>query len=204
MTFYKYFLCILFHPTQGYYLIGKKAPVGYAFILIPLACIMPVLNIYLCHYPLQTQSVRDANILIEILSVLVVVVTFIVANYAVATINDGESKFKSVLVGTAFSLLPYIIFTVPIALMSNIMCLEDIMLFQFLHQIIWIWVGILLFIQVMYLNNYSVGQTIFNIFISIICVILSWAAISILFLQVSDWYNFIKSILYEIKIMSLK
>lgn len=204
MTFFRYVLLTLFHPTQVYYMIQrKKAPRWFAFILVPLACIMPILSIYLTHYPLQSGDVRDKNMMIELLGAFALVVTWIVVNYAVSTINDGEAKFRSVMVGTGFSLLPYILFTVPLALFSNLISAEEAGLYRFLQAVIYIWVGILLFIQIMQTNNYSAGQTLFNMIITAVCMILAWAAIAILFLQVSDWYHFIKTILYEIRVMTI-
>ncbi len=203
MMFFRYILLTLFHPTQAYYKIQKQAPRWFAFVLIPFACIMPVLSIYMTHYPLQSADVRDKNVVVELLTALVLIVTWIVANYAVSTINDGEAQFRSVMVGTAFSLLPYIIFTVPLALASNLMCAEELGLYRFLKAVIYIWVGILLFIQVATTNNYTLGQTLFNIIVTLVCMIMVWAAISIIFLQVSDWYHFIKDVLYELKIMAL-
>jgi hypothetical protein len=69
-----------------------------------------------------------------------------VANYLVSTISDGEGRVRDVIIGSAYSLFPYALFALPIALVSNVLLLNEVFLINFSLQLMWLWVGIVLFI----------------------------------------------------------
>jgi hypothetical protein len=120
------------------------------------------------------------------------------ANYLVSTISDGEGRVRDVVIGTAYSLFPYVLFALPIALISNVLTLNEIFIYQFSQFIMWFWIGLMLFIMVKEIHNYSFGQTVRNLLTTIFTMALFLLTGYILYVLFNQLYDFITAIIQEV------
>lgn len=111
-------------------------------------------------YLLPELRWEDANLVVEVLRIVVPWLLWTAANYGVSTLFDGEGAFRGVVRTTAFCLVPYIVFAVPIALMSHAMTAQERGLYETLWGIVFYWVLLLLMLQVFSVHNFPALRTL--------------------------------------------
>src|SRR5690606_7020981 len=100
---------------------------------------------------------------IELIYAILPLVLWNAANYLIASINDGEGRLRHVIIGTAYSLFPIVLFSLPITLISNLLTRNEVFLYTFSTQIMIFWTGLMFFIMVKEIQNYSLSETIRSI-----------------------------------------
>jgi hypothetical protein len=122
-----------------------------------------------------------------------------VANYLVASISYGEGSLRHVVIGSAYSLFPYALFTLPIALLSNVLTLNEVFLYTFANQLVLFWCGIMLVIMVREIHNYdSVGDTARNLLTTLFTMGLFMLTAYILYVLFTQLYEFVLPIVQEV------
>ena len=124
--------------------------------------------------------------------------TFSIASYAVTAIINGESKFTEMLTAQAYALTPYIILTPVLGALSNIISFDQSGVYFFFKYVSLIWVLILIFMAVKYLNDYSLMQTVGIVFLSLIMTVIIWAVLLLLFSLTLQLFSFFTDIYHEI------
>lgn len=203
MSFAQNVLVMLFFPTEGYFRLKKAVSYIEAFILYALVCIVRITQVFITHYPLASILPREANFYLEIVRMLLPLISWIIASYALTTIMNGESHIGEVFVATAYSMLPYIILTIPVSILSHFMSTTDAGLYSFLQEIIWAWVLILFFMQVRDLNNYSFIDTLKICLLALFSMLILWALGGLFYVLTRNIYEFLLQIFMEIKILTL-
>lgn len=191
------------HPVDSFYYIKQKerGSLGFAFLLYGWVIASRVLSLYLTGFIFNRYSIPSAiRPEKEIVYAALLIFLWNSANYLVATISDGEGRVRDVIIGTAYSLFPYALFTLPIALLSNVLTLNEIFLYSFSTRLVEAWVVMMLFLMVREIHNYSVSETIRNILVTLFTMgvmVLTGYILYVLFYQLFD---FIMTILREVRL----
>jgi hypothetical protein len=134
----------------------------------------------------------------EILYTVVLIVLWNAANYLVATISDGEGSLWQVIIGTAYSLFPYTLFALPLALLSNLLTLNEVFIYTFSSQLMLFWCGVMLVIMVMEVHNYSFAETVRNLLTTLFTMAIFLLTAYILYVLFSQLYEFVMAIIREV------
>jgi hypothetical protein len=195
-------LMVLFHPADSFRRIkSDRSRFDYKpiFVILFLLIVVRVAYIYLCHFPLALIQPRDTNIFLEIVKLILPVVSWAVSCYAVTTIMDGGSLMRETMKSSVYCMMPYIYFTIPLAILSHVLGLSEMMLFRALTAGIWIWVALLFLISIKVMNEYTVLQTIGISLITIITLILIWAAFLLLATLTGQLIDFVRGFITELR-----
>lgn len=195
-------LISMFHPIVAFYYIKKdREKFHYApiFLLLFLLVAGRIFSIYVTHFPLATIQPRDANIFLESIKLLLPILTWALASYAMTTILDGESLFRETLMATTYSLMPYIVFIGPVTLFSRILETDMAALYTGLHTVIWLWVFVLFFISLKEMNNYTIKKTVIVSLLSVFTMVLIWATFALFFAISAQFFSFIQEVFIEVK-----
>lgn len=126
-------------------------------------------------------------------------ILFVVGNYLISSINDGEGSFVNVYTVMAYALSPYILVTPFITLLSHGLTLNE----SFLHVLLKLLVGgytfVLVFISVKETHNYGVGDTIKNLLLTICFMVLAVLTIMILYLMWNELIGFVLTTVEEVR-----
>ena len=200
-------MAVIFHPVDTFefviYTREKRKNYVQSIILLFLVVLTNILTIYITHIPLAKVQPRDANLIVEISKRLVPIFTWTVACYGVTSIMDGETNINQTLVAAAYSMTPYILFSVPLALFTNILSGNQIALYNYLLTAIWIWVILLYFISLQRLNDYSFAKAVGVSILALVGMIIILAVIMLFFALTNQLWSFIKDMQLEIKILWL-
>lgn len=187
------------HPIDSFYYLKRKkyASVLSATILYGVLFIEYLISKYQTGFIFSQLGVGETNLGAEVLKVILPILLFIVVNYLVSTINDGEGRLKDIYIGTIYSLAPYIVFIIPIVLISNVLTLNESFIYIFSIRIVYAWCLLILFIMIKEVHNYTFSETVRNIFITLFGMAIMILVVFIIFVLVDQVYDFVYSILKE-------
>ncbi len=94
----------------------------------------------------------------QIISVGVPLVLWVVANWCLTTLFDGEGSLKDIFIATTYSLLPVPMLVFPSVIFSNILAENEGQLITLLVGIAFAWAGLLIFFGMMVTHDYSLGK----------------------------------------------
>ncbi|MGQ9767000.1 MAG: YIP1 family protein [Anaerolineae bacterium] len=188
-------------PADSFYYLKKdlRGSLTFALLLYAWVVVARVLSLYLTGFifnPYANPS--QVRVETEVLYFVLPLVLWNVANYLVSTISDGEGRLRDVIIGTAYSLFPYALFALPIALLSNVLTLNEAFLYSFSTQLMWAWVGLMLFIMVKEVHNYSFSETVRNILTTLFTMAIFLLTGYILYVLFNQLFEFIRAIVQEV------
>lgn len=188
------------HPFDGNYGIKNEKQVSYlsANIIIASVIILSILNKYACGFLLKTVRDGHYDIVGDVGKVLLVFIILTSCNYLMCTINDGEARFKDLYCGYAYSLIPYVIFMPIVIILSNIVTYNEVFLVNFSTVFITVWIGILLFIALKELNDYSFKDTVKSIVLTLFTVLIVSLVAFILYVLFAQVFEFVIKISGEV------
>lgn len=194
-------LRILRHPIDGYWELRyeKRAGLWSAITLLILAFLVSIISEMTTSYIFHPVENKFINPFSKLSQVGIPFATWAVANYMVASINRGQGRFVDVIIGSAYALTPYIVFTVPLSIMSQGLTAGEGAIFYFFKTIIFLWTLFLFFVFVQEVHNYDIGETIVVILLSLFFMLAMWILIFIfagLSVQLTD---FIRQIYEEVR-----
>lgn len=188
------------HPVDGCYAIRMEGKASYlsSNILLVLFILIYLINKYAAGFIIKTIPDGRYEIFSDIGQILLVLLLLTSCSYLVCSINDGEATFKRLYTAYIYSLGPYLIFKIPIVLLSNVITYNEIFLVQFANFILYSWIGVLLFMSVKEVNDYTVPETIKVILLSIFFALIVVLLIFIIYVLAVQLYDFVDSIIGEV------
>jgi len=124
---------------------------------------------------------------------------FLIINYLISTITDGEGSFRDLYVATAYSMVPFITLAIPITLLSRGLTLNEGFVYTFLMQIAIGWSVLLIFLMVKEIHDFSISQTIKNLILTVSGGLITVIIGFILYILIVDQvFDFIYSIVWEV------
>ncbi|MFC5530504.1 YIP1 family protein [Cohnella yongneupensis] len=193
---------ILKHPIDGFADLRYANKGGYASACLLLFGVVVSLMLKSVYTGFSFQAVPEGSVSSStiVIQFAAVFCSWVVCHYLISSIYLGEGRFKDVFVGSAYSLFPVILLVVPITAISNLMTLSEASIYAFMNGLVVIWCGLLFFWQVQALQNYSVKETIINLTLTIISIVLLWVLIFILFGLSSEFIRFLNAVYKEVSI----
>ncbi|KMJ58908.1 hypothetical protein AB685_07470 [Bacillus sp. LL01] len=189
------------HPIDSFYYVKRvrKVSVLSATILYIILYIEYLIMNNFTGFIFRGGTTNEQiNFGLEFLTLFVPIILFIVANYLVSTINDGEGKFSDIYIGTIYSLAPVILFIIPITLMSNVLTLNELFLYVFSMQVMVGWSLVILFIMVKEIHAFEFLETIRNILMTIFCMIIIVLVCFIIYVLMDQVIDFVTAIIQEV------
>ncbi len=188
-------------PVDSFYYIKKneRGSVLFALLIYAWVVVVRILCLYLTGFPFNPYSspiyIPLAN---EVIKLVLLLGIWNAANYLVSTISDGEGRVRDVIMGSAYSLFPYALFALPVALISRVLTLNEVFLYTFSMQIIYAWTGLMIFLMVKEVHNYSFGETVKNILITLFTMGLFLLTGYILYVLFNQLFDFVSAIIQEV------
>ena len=180
----KLFLLMLYHPLEAYDILKmereRKGLILPAVLLLLLASFEKYANNFAVGFQFRGRDLNDVSLLVELAYVIIPVVVWVVSNFCMTSIMGGESKPKEIFITACYCLAPYIVLTPVWGVVSNLLSFDQLGLYYFFKYVSLLWVLLLLFLALKYLNDYTLGQTIGITFLSIIMMVIIWAVVLLL------------------------
>lgn len=190
------------HPLDTFYDIKykKKASVLSASILYIVFFTEYLLSLGLTGFIFSSHLLEKLSLFLLITLFVCALALFIIVNYLISTINDGEGSFKNVYISTIYSLAPYLVFILPITLLSRVLTLNEAFIYEFSMQIIIVWSLLNICIMIKEVHNYTISETIKNILLTLFGSLITVTVLIIVYILLNQVYEFIYSLILEVSI----
>ncbi len=159
-----YCFYVMFHPFDGFYDLKHehRGSVRASLVFLGVTVLAFFYQGMGQGYVLNPTH-KATTIFVQIISVLVPVFLFVLANWCLTTLFEGEGSFKDIFVAVSYSLVPLPMLVVPATLVSNWVTSTEASLVTMVSTIAFIWVGFLLVFGVMVTHDYSMFKNIITI-----------------------------------------
>lgn len=190
-------------PADSFYYIkkNKRGSLRFALLLYLAVVVIRVLSLYVTGFVFSPYS-SPADIDFEnvIATTVGLLLLWNAANYLVSTISDGEGRVRDVVIGTAYSLFPYILIALPVALLSNVLTENEAFIYSFTLDLMWAWIAIMFFIMVKEIHNYSFSETVKNVLVTLFTMALLVLTAYILYVLFTQLFDFITAVTQELRL----
>ncbi len=146
---------LIFHPFDGFWDLkhekrgSLRAAVVYVLVTVFAFFYQAIGSGYLVNpYGSYTTIVAQA------LGVLVPLFLWVVANWCLTTLFDGEGSFKDIFIACSYSLLPLVFAVIPTTIYSNFALVEELDINSLIVTVAFIWTALLIFIGMMVTHDY--------------------------------------------------
>ncbi len=151
----------IFHPFDGFWDLKHEKRGSLRAALVFLAATI----IAFFYQSIGTGYVMNptgsySTIWAQVISVMVPLMLFVLANWCLTTLFDGEGSFKDIFVAVCYCLLPIPMLVIPATFASNFVTSTEAGMITMLSTIAFFWMGILIFFATMVTHDYSMGKNI--------------------------------------------
>lgn len=189
----KYSFRVIFHPFDGFWCIKseKKAGVLAATVILLLLAFETTLSKQLTGFAFKKDIYQQMNILSDFLGIAVLFALWVISNWSITTLLDGEGKMKEIYIVSAYAFVPMLLLQIVMILASNILVLEEASFYNLIEAIAYVWSGFLLFSGIMTVHQYTVKKTVLTVIIAIVGMIAIAFLILLFFALIQQLINFI-------------
>ncbi|XZF77870.1 YIP1 family protein [Bacillus sp. AL-1R] len=190
------------HPIDTFYEIKKlkKASFLSATIFYVLFFIEYLISLNFTGFIFNSELLERFSLFLIISIFFGALGLFVIMNYLISTINDGEGSFKNVYIGTIYSLAPYLVFSIPVTLLSRVITINESFLFTFSTQLMVGWSLLILFIMIKEIHNFTIGETIKNILLTLFSCVITVVVLFVLYILLNQVIDFVYSVIQEVMV----
>ncbi|MCL1859460.1 MAG: YIP1 family protein [Oscillospiraceae bacterium] len=156
-----YGLYIIFHPFDGFWDMKheKRGSPLAATIYLFLACAVYIYKAIGEAFIVNPEGIYN-NFIGESISVILPVTLWVIANWCLTTLFDGEGSMKDIYMVTCYALIPIIPIVFFSTLATHIITLDELQILSMVGGVMFVWVGMLLFFGTMVIHDYSLGKNV--------------------------------------------
>ena len=188
------------HPFEGFEDMRwkKSGSLKIAFLIVLLFFFATIAYGRLYGFQFYVSYDKTFNIIPYIVESIVLFATWVVGNWAVCTLLDGEGSMKNICIYSAYALIPYIAQIYINVILSHFL-IRDEYIFMQAVQIIGIgWSVILIFSAIKAVHQYTFGKTVFAVILTIAAMLIMLFLLVLLLSLIQQVYVFFYSIYTEL------
>ena len=152
---------LIFHPFDGFWDLkhekrgSMRGAIFYLVLGLITVCYQSVGRSYIFN-----PRASYASMFTTCISLLVPLILWVVGNWCLTTLFDGEGSLKDIFIATCYSVVPLILLVIPATAITNVLTLSEATIYNMLVSVAWVWTGILLFFGTMVTHDYSLLKNI--------------------------------------------
>ncbi len=188
------------HPFEGYEdMRWKKAgSIKYAIVIILLWFIASIFYNRLYGFQFYTEPDKMFNVIPYIVQTIVLFITWVVGNWAVCTLLDGEGSMKNIFIYSAYALIPYVVSIYLDVFLSHFLIRDEYIFIEAVGYIGFGWSFILVFSAIKAVHQYTLTKTVFAILLTIAAMLIMLFLLVLLLSLFQQVFVFVYSVYTEI------
>ncbi|MBQ8170405.1 MAG: YIP1 family protein [Oscillospiraceae bacterium] len=200
MPAWKWPFYIMVHPFEGFEdLRWKKAySMRVSMVIVALFFIISVCEQLMTGFLFNENYVKIFNIVPIIIQTIVLFFTWVIGNWALCTLFDGEGTMKNICVNTAYALVPLLIGKVVNIILSNCLLRTESAFITFVGYLTILWSVVLLISGMRTVHQYSIPKTLLFMLITVFAMVVIIILLVLLVSLFQQVYVFIYSIYTEL------
>ena len=184
----------IMHPFEGYEDLRwkKGGSVKYSFIIVFLLFIAQIAYERLYGFQFFVTQDKMFNIVPYLVQSIILFATWVVGNWAISTLLDGEGTLKNICIFSAYALIPYIAQTFINVFLSHFLIRDEYIFMQAIQVVGTLWSVIKT------VHQYTVLKTILDILLTIVAMLIILFLLVLLLSLFQQVYVFVYSVYTEI------
>ncbi len=162
------------HPFEGFEDVRWKKAYHTKVALIIVLClfIVTVAGRLMTGFPFQVMYDKVFNVVPLFSSSVLIFFIWVVGNWSLCTLFNGEGKMQQIMCVTAYALVPYIISQVVYIFASNILTRQEGSILTFISYIGILWSAVLVISAMKAVHQYTMPKTIIAIVFTLIAMVI--------------------------------
>lgn len=191
---------ILNHPIDTIEALKEKknGSIFSATIILALFTLSEIMLDVMKGFIQNTSRIQDFNVIMVLARSLFMVVLFVVANWALCTLLDGEGRMIDIYISVCYCLIPLVAARLLETVASNILTADEYVFVDMIVLCLNIWFVCLVLFSLKTIHNYTLGKTIFNAIVTLIGMAIIFFIMFLFIVLVQQLYIFIATISTEI------
>ncbi|MBQ7969021.1 MAG: YIP1 family protein [Clostridia bacterium] len=190
---------LMFHPFDGFWDLKheKRGSLRGALFYLVFAIVTFTYQSSGASYVFNPTG-NYPSIFTQILSVVVPVVLWVVGNWCLTTLMEGEGSLKDIFIATCYALAPLPLLIIPATIATNFLTTNEAALVTLLESFAFIWVGLLIFTGTMVTHDYSLFKNIITCLGTIIAMVFIMFLALLFTTMLTNVIGFITAVVTEI------
>lgn len=200
----KYPLYCMLHPFKGFNRLKeeKKGSLPMALLITAVFFVVSIISHQATGFIFNENPIDKFNIFVQLGKTVGVLLVFVLANWAVSTIIDGKGTLREVFIFGSYSLLPYVICTIPAVLLSNAIIEDEGPFYHIVLTLIIAWTCITILMAVKEVHQFSLKKTILVILLTLFGILIVISVVAILYSMFVQMFGWITTIANELLLRS--
>ena len=150
---------IILHPFDGFWDLKheKRGSVRGAVFWLAITALTFVYQTAGSGYLVNPYG-TSMSYFLSAMSIITPVILWVLANWCLTTLFEGEGSLKDVFIATCYSLVPLPMLIIPTVMLSNVMTLSELDINTMITSLAFVWLGILVFFGMMVTHDYTLGK----------------------------------------------
>ena len=155
---------VMLHPFDGFWDLkhekrgSVRASLVYLAVTIAAFYYQSIGQGYLLNPTGAYSSIGD-----QVIGVVVPLLLFVISNWCLTTLFEGEGSFKDVFIACCYSLLPLPLLIVPATIASNFVTNSESGIISMLSTVAFIWLGLLIFFGTQVTHDYTMSKNVITV-----------------------------------------
>ena len=191
---------VIFHPFDGFYDLKheNRGSVRASLVFIGLTILAFFYQSIGSGYVMNPTG-ATTTIWMQAISVVVPLLLFVVANWCLTTLFEGEGSFKHIFIASSYSLVPLFLLIIPATLCSNWVTTTEASIVSFVGTVAFLWCFLLLFFGVMVTHDYSMGKNFVTVLGTIVGMAFIVFLVLLFFMLISKLTGLVTNIITELQ-----
>jgi len=176
----------------------NKGSIGLSVIILVLYFVSQVFSYTETGYIFNYNRPERLSLPMVFATTVLPVLLWCVANWSICTLMDGEGKFSEIFISTSYSIMPLVVTTVPVALISKVLTLEEGPFLTIFSTFLTLWIAINLFVSSMVVHQYTFSKTVASMLLTVFGIAVILFLTVLLFSLFQQVYTFFATVTQEI------
>ena len=133
-----------------------------------------------------------------VLGFFALTILFVICNYLVTSINDGEGSLGEIYKGVMYSLMPVIVAYLVVTYLSYYLTFNEVFLLQFTVIAGMGWSALLVFLSIQEIHNYTIRNTIKSILLTFVFMLIIGVLFAFIQIMGDQLVQFIIALVKEV------
>lgn len=171
---------------------------GLANLIVVLYFVCSIIRKQYFGFSFNQQQGEAFNVWPIFVQTIALLILWTITSWSLSTLLDGEGKVSEIWITTCYSMLPSVLFTIPIVLLSNVILLEEGPLVNMLSSAVNMWTFYILAMSTLVVQQYTVRKTLSLIFLTFVGIAAVVFIIIMFFSLFQQFFMFVDTALKEI------
>jgi len=180
-------LHLVFHPFDGFWDLKNEKKGSFVSATVILASVTAsfLVSAMTTGFLFREGTTAVFNVFSVILKVAGPVILWTTANWSLTSLMDGKGRLVEIYTATCYAALPLLFVTVPVAILSNFLILDESVIISTISSVSVLWVVMLIYAGVVSTHQYTATRALF-VCLFTVAAIGAMLFIGLLFYSVSE------------------